>query len=588
MASLISVNVGLPRDIEWQGRTIHTAIWKKPVIGRVMVRRLNIDGDGQGDLAGHGGEHRAVMVYQLESYQYWRQELKRDDFEYGQFGENLTVDGLADREVCIGDRYRIGTALLEVTQPRVTCYRVGIRMNNPQMPALLVSHRRPGFYLRVIEEGEIGAGDGILKVLDGPEHLSVAETDALLYLPDHPGDELRRALLIPSLSTGWQESFKTLAAAQQVAQTAAKSGAPQAIAAAPAWRGFRPLRIANVHQESLGVLSFIFESEDQATLPAALPGQFLVFRLWPSGAASSPILRSYSISGPHNQGTYRVSVKRDSGTGSQYFHDALKAGDLVEVAAPRGNFILLSGSNPVVFLSTGIGATPLLSMLYSVASRPQDNTRDIWWCYGARNGKEHPFLDEVQRLLLSLAHSHSFVTYSKPGAEDHAGKDYDVSGRLSLAELQKRDLPMIADYYLCGPAAFLTGMTADLKAWGVSVGQIHAETFGAETPITPGIERSSGRAPHAPDGKPGTGANVSFTRSGISAPWDSRFNNLLEFAEACDVPVRWSCRVGVCHTCESGLIDGEVHYSPEPLSPAASGNILICSATPVGQVDLDL
>ena len=204
-ALLISVNVGLPADVEWQGKVVHTAIWKRPVAGRVMARRLNLDGDGQGDLAGHGGEHRAVMVYQLDSYRYWETYLQRHDFEYGQFGENLTVDGLADDEVCIGDRYRIGGALFEVTQPRVTCYRVGIRMNNLQMPALLVSHKRPGFYCRVIEEGEIGAGDEIVKVADGPEHITVQEIDGLLYLPGHPQDRLQRALLIPSLSAGWKQ-----------------------------------------------------------------------------------------------------------------------------------------------------------------------------------------------------------------------------------------------------------------------------------------------------------------------------------------------------------------------------------------------
>src|SRR5271155_6043464 len=186
--ALVSVNVGLPRDVQWQGRLVHTAIWKRPVQGRVIVRRLNIDGDGQGDLAGHGGEHRAVMVYQLDSYRHWETALGRSDFEYGQFGENLTVDGLTDDAVCIGDRYRIGGVLLEVTQPRVTCYRVGIRMNNPEMPALLVSHKRPGFYFRVLEEGEIGAGDEIVKVDDGPERVTVQEIDGLLYLPGHPLD----------------------------------------------------------------------------------------------------------------------------------------------------------------------------------------------------------------------------------------------------------------------------------------------------------------------------------------------------------------------------------------------------------------
>src|ERR1700748_2052201 len=192
MSRLLSINVGLPRDIEWHGKTVHTAVWKTPVQGRRVARRLNIDGDGQGDLAGHGGEHRAVFVYQIDSYQYWQAQLARSDFSYGQFGENFNVDGLPDAEVCIGDRYRIGSAVFEVTQPRVTCYRVGIRMNEPQMAALLVSHARPGFYLRVLEEGEVEAGLEIVREARGPEGMTIAEVNALLYKPGHPADRLEK------------------------------------------------------------------------------------------------------------------------------------------------------------------------------------------------------------------------------------------------------------------------------------------------------------------------------------------------------------------------------------------------------------
>ena len=210
MAQLLSVNVGLPRDIEWKGKSVYTAVWKDVVRGRRKVERLNIDGDGQGDLVGHGGEHRAVLVYQIDSYRYWERQLGRKDFVFGQFGENFTVEGLPDDEVCIGDRYRIGSALFEVTQPRVTCYRVGIRMDEPRMAALLVEHHRPGFYFRVLKAGEVAAGDEIVKVSDGPEHLSVAEADALLYLPGHSRAQLERALRIPALPAGWRNSFQAL------------------------------------------------------------------------------------------------------------------------------------------------------------------------------------------------------------------------------------------------------------------------------------------------------------------------------------------------------------------------------------------
>ena len=207
---LLSVNVGLPKDVSWQGRTVFTGVFKDPVTGPRRVGRLNVDGDGQGDLAGHGGEQRAVFVYQIDSYRYWESELARDDFVFGQFGENFTVEGLGDDEVCIGDRYQIGGAIFEVTQPRVTCYRVGIRMNDPRIPALLVSHHRPGFYFRVLQEGEVQAQDEIIKLSSGPEHMTVADVDALLYLPGHTRQGLLRALRIPALSPGWQGSFRAL------------------------------------------------------------------------------------------------------------------------------------------------------------------------------------------------------------------------------------------------------------------------------------------------------------------------------------------------------------------------------------------
>src|SRR5215475_6086449 len=211
--SLLSVNVGLPNNVAWRGKTVYTGVWKSPDAGPVMARRLNIDGDGQGDTYGHGGEQRAVLVYQIQSYRHWQEYFGRRDFGYGQFGENLTVDGLPDDEVCIGDRYQIGDAEFEVTQPRVTCYRVGLRLGEPQLPALLVSHHRPGFYLRVIREGNIRAGDQIVKTAAGPGALSVAAADALLYLPGHDPAMLRVATQIPALSPGWQESFRDLLAA---------------------------------------------------------------------------------------------------------------------------------------------------------------------------------------------------------------------------------------------------------------------------------------------------------------------------------------------------------------------------------------
>ncbi|HEY3255215.1 MAG TPA: MOSC domain-containing protein, partial [Polyangiaceae bacterium] len=271
VATLISVNVGLPRELEWQGKTVRTAVYKESVSGRRWVRRLNIDGDGQGDLHGHGGEQRAVFLYQLDSYRHWQKELSRDDLVYGQFGENLTVEGLSDDVVCIGDRYRVGGALLEVSQPRVTCYRVGIRMQEPRMASLLVAHGRPGFYLRVLEEGEIGAGDSITKVAEGPEQMTVSEANALLYKPGHARRELERALRIPAFSAGWRASFQALLDAQSDGRVTV--GNPGLFSTgAPVLPGFRRLRVSQITRESASVTSFVFESTDAVPLPVALPG----------------------------------------------------------------------------------------------------------------------------------------------------------------------------------------------------------------------------------------------------------------------------------------------------------------------------
>src|SRR3954466_9283344 len=276
--SLLSVNVGMPKDVSWRGRTVFTGVYKEAVTGPRRVRALNIDGDGQGDLGGHGGEQRPVFVSQLGSYRHWERELGRHDFVYGQFGENFTVDGLDDDEVCIGDRYRIGTAVFEVSQPRVTCYRVGLRMDDPRIPALLVSHHRPGFYFRVLEEGDVEAGDEIVKLATGPEEMAVADADALLYLPGHTRPQLRRALRVPALSPGWQASFRALLEGQPGGGNAGLT----VTSPPPAWPGFRPLAVTAITRESDSVISIRLEDpEQQAELPAARPGQYLTLRVQP-------------------------------------------------------------------------------------------------------------------------------------------------------------------------------------------------------------------------------------------------------------------------------------------------------------------
>jgi ferredoxin-NADP reductase/MOSC domain-containing protein YiiM/ferredoxin len=571
---LLSVNVGGPREIEWEDKTVRTAIWKEPVDGPRMVRRINIDGDDQADRLAHGGEHRAVFVYQIESYRYWERELGRDDFTYGQFGENFTVEGLADDEVCIGDRFRIGAALFEVTQPRVTCYRVGIRMDNPAMPSLLVAHHRPGFYLRVLEEGPVQAGDAIVKVADGPERLTVAEVDGLLYLPNKSRALLERALRVPALSEGWKGSFRELLAK-------ADAGAP----AAPAWTGFRPLRVAEVRRESATITSFrLVPTDDAPSTPSVQAGQYLTVRVQPDPDAP-PLTRSYSLSDLPGERGYRISVKRD-GAASRYLHEHVEVGDLLDAAAPRGSFVLRDGTRPVVLLSAGVGATPVLAMLHALAA--EHSTRPVWWVHGARSREEHAFGAEVDALLGGLGDGHRVVAYSQPGAGEALGSDFDVSGRVDLAVLDRAEVPKDADYYLCGPEGFMHAISAALTARGVEPEHVATEAFGAVAVDASGLVKAGDRPPHPPEGAPGSGPIVTFVKSNLAIPWDDRYPSLLDFAEACDVPVGFGCRHGVCHNCESGLVAGAVAYDIEPLEEPADGHVLVCCSRPASELALDL
>ena len=587
MGVIVSVNVGLPQDVAWQGRTVRTAVWKTPVAGRVFAGRLNLDGDGQADLRAHGGEQRALLVYQLQSYRYWASYLGRSDLVAGNFGENLTVEGLADDEVCIGDRFRIGGAVVEISQPRDTCYRVGIRLNHPEIPALLVAHRRPGFYFRVIQEGDIGAGDRIEKLSDGPEHMTVAEIDALLYSAEHPLDRLRRAVRIPALSKDWQGSMQALLDAAAAGGTTGNAGLGPGASPPPAWRGFRPVVVVASGEEGADVRSFEFAAEDGSPLPAALPGQHIMVRMRP-GPEAPAVTRNYSLCGPIGKPSYRIAVKNEHGLASGFLHQSVRAGSRLEISAPRGSFTLAAGKTPVVLVSAGVGVTPILAMLHGAAAMDAVAPRPVWWLHSARDRAHHSFAKEADALLAALRASHRCVIYSRPAPGDTLGEDFDRPGHLSLQLLHELGIPQDADFYLCGPPRFLKDFQEGLAAWGIPWPKVHVELFGSVPHLTPGISGVAATLPHRPGGSAGSGPMVTFLRSGLAVPWDSHFGSLLELAEACAVPVRWSCRSGVCHNCESGLIEGELAYAPEPLDLPAEGNALICCATPRTAVALDL
>jgi ferredoxin-NADP reductase/ferredoxin len=266
----------------------------------------------------------------------------------------------------------------------------------------------------------------------------------------------------------------------------------------------------------------------------------------------------------------------------------MQANDTLETSAPRGEFVLRPGTSPVVLLSAGIGITPVLSMLHALASDNAKSPREVWWVHGTRNASVHVFAEETRQLLNAIPGSHSIIAYSKPNPADRPGRDFDMEGHLTFESLQRIGIPIDADFYMCGPTGFLRDIHRSLVSLGVRRDAIHQEIFGPTDSIEPGVIKGTAKSPHPPADAAGSGPIVSFTRSNLSVPWDNRFKSLLEFAEACDVPVRWSCRTGVCHMCESGLLSGQLRYSPEPLDQPAMGNALICCSTPESQVELDL
>ena len=555
---LLSVNVGMPKDVPWQGKTVFTGVFKDPVTGPRRVRRLNVDGDGQGDLAGHGGEQRAVFVYQLDSYRYWERELGRNDFVYGQFGENFTVDGLGDDEVCIGDRYRIGTAVFEVTQPRVTCYRVGIRMNDPRIPALLVSHHRPGFYFRVLEEGDVQAGDEIVKLASGPEQMPVAEVDALLYLPGHPRQQLLRALRIPALSPGWQASFRALLDGEP------GSGNAGLAVDEPAARLAR-LPSADRHRdhprERLGDLHPP-RGPRRRTTPAARPAS--TSRCGSSPTSSSGRCCATTPSrGPPGAGYYRITVKREhDGAASGYLHTRLAVGDQLDVAAPRGTFILDRTHAPVLLISAGIGATPVLAMLQALAAgafRPRDlvaSRRTQQPRAPVRRRGPGPARLAAERAQPRVLQPSRSATTSKAATSTARA----VSPRRYSPNSSRRATPR---HTCAGPHLSWTRSAPVWRRWGSTP---HASTPNRSARTGPDAgHRGNARAGAPPTRRPaGRRPDDRVRPQRPRDPWSSDYGSLLELAEACDVPVRWSCRTGVCHTCETTLIAGECRLQPRP------------------------
>jgi MOSC domain-containing protein YiiM len=205
--NIVSVNVGLPREVIWKGRTVSTGIFKEPVNGRVVMRTLNLDGDRQADLSVHGGPDKAIYVYPSEHYAYWKEVLPDQDLPWGMFGENLTTKGLQENAVNIGDCFRVGTAEVVVTQPRMPCFKLGIKFGRDDIIKKFLISERSGFYFAVLKEGEVAPGDEIELIRSDPQNVTVTDITRLYVSDKHNVDLMMRAIGVEALAESWREHF---------------------------------------------------------------------------------------------------------------------------------------------------------------------------------------------------------------------------------------------------------------------------------------------------------------------------------------------------------------------------------------------
>ena len=581
MPKLLSINVSLPKQIQHKGKTVTTGIFKQPVTGKVMARTLNLDGDGQADLIGHGGEMRAVYVYSYDNYSYWEQELGRDPFPMGQFGENFTVAGMSDQEIHVGDRFRIGGALFEVSQPRVPCYKLAIKMQVDDFYSRILKSGRLGFYFRVLEEGEVEAGDTIERVFTHPEKMTITAANALMYFDKQNYPGFRKALTISAFSPGWKYTFE-----DRLAKEA--SDAEQA-------KAYQDFEVTQKVRESSTITSFYLSPKDGKPIASYLPGQFLPLKLDIPGEYV-PIFRTYSISNAPGAPYYRVTIKRElappdipgayPGVASNYFHDQVEVGSPIAVSNPRGKFYLNTArQKPIVLLSVGVGITPMLSMLEFLVERKSNQS--IWFLHGARSGQEHAMGSYTRQLVQQLDNGSIHIRYSHPLGEDILGKDYEDNGRVDSTLVAELVGNVTADFYLCGPAVFMASLFKGLVDWGVSETNIHYEFFGPASKLgnhkqISQAKRKAGATECAED------ITVRFTSSGITTQWNPPYDSLLELAEAEGLSPDYSCRSGICQTCQTRLSAGEVSYDPEPLQSPEEGTVLICCSQPLGDLTLEL
>ncbi len=357
------------------------------------------------------------------------------------------------------------------------------------------------------------------------------------------------------------------------------------------WNGFRKFEVWKKIEEGGGICSFYLRPHDKKKLPPFHPGQYLTFRLQLPNDKQATTIRCYSLSDSANQEFYRVSIKRNppprdaakanlAASVSNFFHDQINFGAILDVKAPAGGFWLdLTHHTPIVLIGGGVGVTPVLSMLNAVAA--SHSTREVWFFYGVRNKAEHIMREHFAMMEREYPNFHINICYSEPTKDCVAGVDYQHAERVSV-ELFKKVLPSNNyHFYLCGPPPMMTSLYEDLTAWGVPEEAVHFEAFGPAT-----IKKVAAQQAAPATTEAGAAISVTFATSGKVVPWDGKVASLLELAESNGVSIASGCRAGNCGTCVTAIKSGDVRYIREPGEKPEAGSCLTCISVP--KVDLVL
>ncbi|PZG03042.1 MOSC and FAD-binding oxidoreductase domain-containing protein [Nonomuraea aridisoli] len=576
--AVLSVNAGEAKPMTVQGETITTGFDKRPIDGAVQVEASGLVTDDHVDDA--DDLDRALLFYQRSYYDSWNNELGRE-LPHGTFGENLTIEGPEDDKVMLGDELCIGEVRLRVTQPRIPCRKMAVRLGHEGFPSRYLRSRRVGFFCSVMEPGLVRSGDKIELVHRVEDGISMADLARVLHLEPPNVESLNRVLacfaLPPALRT---KAEKLLRRAQ------GDDGA---------WSGDRALLVTARRREAVEVVSLDLADPEGTRLPDFEAGQFLTLSLDVPGA-DKPLVRTYTLVGRSEDGHgYRIAVKREpapadspdvpAGIASGHLHAAVGVGSQLLARAPRGRFAVKPGHRPVVLISAGIGITPMLAMLEHLAAQKRKSGRPVHFVHGARSSHELAFGAHVRRLVASSELLHSHLLFSRPAPEDVLGRHFDEAGRVTPAVLE-RILPSLeADYYVCGPAEFMADIVTGLIHRGVPLNQVHYEFFGAARSLLGEEKTEDGPVATGADGRP---IVVTFARSGIAVPWRKNTFSLLALAEQAGLRPEASCRTGLCGACVSRIDDGEVEYAIDPMYGVQPGQVTVCCARPSTSVMIDL